>query len=150
MVLNYALKRMQKSFFQKITQTSKRLIKLNRFAMSATLLWPAWTMRSKTHGLKVSGEQQLQMREKLLGQGDVAMSEEKPSFNHDYSNALDIRGEPTHVCPCGSMLWNIQAMFDDYEISMYFTDMECSLCGTKATAPTPVDKPGYEREEDEY
>lgn len=78
------------------------------------------------------------------------MSEEKPSFNHDYSNALDIRGEPTHVCPCGSMLWNIQAMFDDYEISMYFTDMECSLCGTKATAPTPVDKPGYEREEDEY
>jgi hypothetical protein len=32
-------------------------------------------------------------------------------------------------------------MFQDYEISMYFLDMECSECGTKATAPTLVDMP---------
>jgi hypothetical protein len=59
----------------------------------------------------------------------------------DYTNAMDVRGEPTHVCPCGSQLWNIKAMFQDYEISMYFLDMECAECGTKATAPTLPDMP---------
>lgn len=54
---------------------------------------------------------------------------------------MDITGEPTHVCPCGSMLWNVQCMFEDYEISMYMLEMECVLCGTKATAPTLVDIP---------
>lgn len=59
--------------------------------------------------------------------------------------AMDLRDKdnPIHVCPCGSRVWNIQAMFDDYEISMYFTEMECALCGTLATAPTPVDNPTY-------
>jgi hypothetical protein len=61
----------------------------------------------------------------------------KPS----YENAMDLRGEPTHACVCGSMLWNIKAMFQDYEISMYFLDMECSECGSRATAPTLVDMP---------
>ena len=56
---------------------------------------------------------------------------------------MDIRDKenPTHVCPCGSMVWNIKAMFQDYEISMYFLDMECAECGTRATAPTLVDMP---------
>jgi len=61
----------------------------------------------------------------------------KPS----YENAMDLRGEPTHACVCGSMLWNIKAMFQDYEISMYFLDMECSECGSRATAPTLEDMP---------
>lgn len=64
---------------------------------------------------------------------------------------MDIRDKnnPTHVCPCGSMLWNIKAMFQDYEISMYMLDMECALCGTLATAPTLVDMPDdYIKEED--
>ena len=60
---------------------------------------------------------------------------------------MDFRGEPTHVCVCGSRVWNIQAMFEDYEIGMYFTEMECSLCGSKATAPTLLDKPGWVRED---
>ena len=60
---------------------------------------------------------------------------------------VDLRGDPIHICICGSMVWNIQAMFDNYEISMYFTEMECSLCGTLATAPTPIDNPGYIRED---
>jgi len=60
---------------------------------------------------------------------------------------MDLRGEPIHVCICGSKLWNIQAMFEDYEISMYFTDMECALCGSKATAPTLVDNPEWMRED---
>ena len=58
----------------------------------------------------------------------------------DYSQAMDIRGEPTTVCPCGSEIWNLKTMFDDDgEIGMYFLDMECAECGTLATAPTPID-----------
>jgi hypothetical protein len=56
---------------------------------------------------------------------------------------MDLRGEPIHVCPCGSKLWNLQAMFENYEISLYFTEMSCALCGTLATAPTPIDNPTY-------
>jgi hypothetical protein len=57
----------------------------------------------------------------------------------DYKSAMDIRGTPTTVCPCGCNIWNLKTVFDDEtgEIDMYFTDMECALCGTLATAPTP-------------
>jgi len=56
----------------------------------------------------------------------------------DYTQAMDIRGEPTTVCPCGCTIWNLKTMFDeDGEIGMYFIDMECAECGTLATAPTP-------------
>lgn len=46
-----------------------------------------------------------------------------------------------HVCPCGSRLWTVQVMFEDYEIAAYLLDMECALCGNKAIAPTEVDRP---------
>lgn len=50
-------------------------------------------------------------------------------------------GTITHVCICGSKLWNVKCMFEDYEISYYFTDMVCALCGATAKAPTLVDRP---------
>ena len=54
---------------------------------------------------------------------------------------LDLRdkGNPLHVCSCGSVLWTVKAQFEDGEISLYMLDMECSLCGNLATAPTPTD-----------
>ena len=54
---------------------------------------------------------------------------------------MDLRDKerPLHICVCGSMLWNVQAMFEEGEISLYMLDMECALCGTLATAPTPID-----------
>jgi hypothetical protein len=54
---------------------------------------------------------------------------------------MDLRDKerPLHVCICGSTLWTVQAMFEDGEISLYMLDMECSLCGSLATAPTPID-----------
>lgn len=54
---------------------------------------------------------------------------------------FDLRDKekPLHYCPCGSFLWNVKAMFEEGEISLYMLDMECALCGTLATAPTPVD-----------
>ena len=58
--------------------------------------------------------------------------------------SLDLRGTPTHACVCGSVVWNIKAIFDNYEIATYFLDMECVECGSLATAPTPLDREGME------
>ena len=62
----------------------------------------------------------------------------------NYDHAMDVRGTPTHLCPCGCNIWNLKVIFDDYEIATYFLDMECANCGSLATAPTPVDKEGIE------
>ena len=62
----------------------------------------------------------------------------------DYDKAMDLRGTPTHVCPCGSQVWLLKVTFVDYEISNYFLDMECLMCGSFATAPTPIDKANHE------
>lgn len=56
------------------------------------------------------------------------------------NNGIDFRGEPSHVCVCGSEIWNVKVVFEDHEIATYFLDMECANCGSLATAPTPVDK----------
>jgi hypothetical protein len=55
---------------------------------------------------------------------------------------MDIRGRATTLCPCGCNVWNLKTIFDEEtgEIDMYFLDMECALCGTLATAPTPEDE----------
>lgn len=53
---------------------------------------------------------------------------------------IDLRGEPTHMCVCGSEVFDVKVVFDNYEISTYFLDMECSNCGNLATAPTPLDR----------
>ena len=62
----------------------------------------------------------------------------------NYDNAMDLRGTPTHICPCGSQVWLLKVAFVDYEISNYFLDMECLMCGSFATAPTPIDKANHE------
>lgn len=59
----------------------------------------------------------------------------------DYTGTMDYENQILHECPvCESNVWNIKATFDDYEIAMYYLDMECSICGTYAKAPTPLDK----------
>lgn len=58
--------------------------------------------------------------------------------------ALDLRGTPTHECVCGSRTWYIKAIFESYEIASYFLDMQCSECGSMATAPTLLDREGTE------
>jgi hypothetical protein len=58
----------------------------------------------------------------------------------NYNRAMDLRGRPTHICPCGCNIWNLKVVFDDFEIATYFLDMECVNCGSLATAPTPVDR----------
>ena len=61
-----------------------------------------------------------------------------------YEKSMDMRGTPTHVCPCGSNIWSLKVIFEDFEIATYFLDMECVSCGSVATAPTPVDREGME------
>ena len=62
----------------------------------------------------------------------------------NYNHAMDLRGTPTHVCPCGSIVWDLKAIFEDGEIVTYFLDMECANCGSLATAPTPIDINGMD------
>lgn len=56
----------------------------------------------------------------------------------DYTTSMDLRGKPTKVCVCGCDVWKLLVKWDDDDtIGMYFLDMECLECGSKATAPTP-------------
>lgn len=55
---------------------------------------------------------------------------------------LDQRGLPTNAClVCGSNLFTIHAVFEDYEIVGYLLDAHCADCGSPLTAPCPVDRP---------
>jgi hypothetical protein len=56
------------------------------------------------------------------------------------TDQMDLRGTPTHMCVCGSEIFDVKVVFDNYEISTYFLDMECANCGNLATAPTPLDR----------
>ena len=57
----------------------------------------------------------------------------------NYEKSMDLRGEPTYVCVCGSKVWNLKVSFDQEtgEIEMFFLVMECIICGSIANAPTP-------------
>ena len=46
---------------------------------------------------------------------------------------------PTHVCPCGSQVFNVMASFEEYELVWYFLDATCVNCGNLVTVPCPVD-----------
>jgi len=53
---------------------------------------------------------------------------------------VDLRSfGPIHVCTCGSKLFKVGCMFEDGDISMWFTSAECAECGALVTVPTPVD-----------
>lgn len=71
------------------------------------------------------------------------MSKSITELRPDYTQAMDLRGEPSHVCACGSYIWNVKCSFENYEIVTYFRDMECALCGSMATAPIPDDMPEW-------
>jgi hypothetical protein len=58
--------------------------------------------------------------------------------------SYDLTGIVTHECMCGSNLWHIVATFEDYDIAMYFEDMQCVACGSRAQAPCPLDDPCHE------
>jgi len=70
------------------------------------------------------------------------MTQSIRALKPDYTGSMDYENQVLHECPvCESSLWNIKASFQDYEISQYLLDMECSICGTYAKAPTPLDRP---------
>ena len=48
---------------------------------------------------------------------------------------------PLHTCPCGSVVFNIMASFENYELVWYFLDGTCASCGNLVCIPCPVDDP---------
>lgn len=58
----------------------------------------------------------------------------------DEYSKVDLRSlGPIHVCSCGSRLFKVGCMFEDSDISMWFVDAECALCGALVKVPTPDD-----------
>lgn len=53
---------------------------------------------------------------------------------------MDLGDTVIHQCPCGSNLFRLAVTFENYEIAAYSLDMECIECGTRAKAPTPLDR----------
>lgn len=62
----------------------------------------------------------------------------------DASHPVDLN-QITHICICGGNLWKLLVTFEDYAIATYSLDMYCVECGSKAIAPTEVDRPGFVR-----
>jgi hypothetical protein len=82
---------------------------------------------------------------KFLNKYEVLIFDKEDLDKEDpEQTALDLRGTPTHVCVCGSNIWYVKTVFEDYEISTYFLDMLCASCGNIATAPTLVDRENME------
>ena len=83
-------------------------------------------------------------KDQLNNQDGYEKEEEMGDIIHlrpqNYDHAMDVRGTPTHICPCGCNIFNVKAIFDNFELATYFLDMECANCGSLATAPTPVDR----------
>jgi hypothetical protein len=53
---------------------------------------------------------------------------------------VNLRGIPSSVClNCGHLVFQVGCMFEDNEISLWFTDAKCADCGALVTVPTPVD-----------
>lgn len=142
MAANYARKRIRNYFFRKTTVFVLRLTLLKISVTNALLRLLVSNTQYLKRTLTEFGEPQLleSVKESDLKEGAIPRSirELKP----DYTGSMDYENEVLHECPvCESNVWTIKATFEDYEIGMYFLDMECSVCGTYAKAPTLADKP---------
>lgn len=128
-------------FFRKITVLELRLELLKQYVISALCSILAWSTRSLKRTSMEYGVPQRRESVKESGlQGDF-VSRSIRELKPDYTGSMDYENQVLHECPvCESNLWNIKATFDDYEIAMYCLDMECSVCGTYAKAPTLLDK----------
>jgi hypothetical protein len=142
MGVNYARKKIRNYFFRKTTVFVLRLTLLKLSVINALLRAFAWNTRWLKQTLTEFGEPQLLESVKesdLKGEGvPRSIRELKP----DYTGTMEYENEVLHECPvCDSNIWNIKASFEDYELAVYFVDMECASCGTYAKAPTLADKP---------
>lgn len=114
-------------------------------SLAITLILSAFFIRAFAKRFKI-GIYYIDKYEEAVQEALNEMVKKEPGYLPpvDYDNAMDLRGTPTHVCPCGSQVWLLKVTFVDYEISNYFLDMECLMCGSFATAPTPIDRANSE------
>lgn len=139
---NSVKKRIRNYFFRKTTLLGLRLILLRLSVISALLSLNASTTRYLIRIWTEYGAPQPPENVKELDLIEGKMSKSIRELKPDYTGTMEYEKEILHECPvCDSNIWNIKACFDDYEIATYFLDMECSVCGTYATAPTPLDRP---------
>jgi hypothetical protein len=62
--------------------------------------------------------------------------------NRPHGALVDQRGIPTNEClHCGSNVFVVKAVFEDYELAGYYLDADCAVCDSPVTAPCPVDRP---------
>ena len=142
MAVSSAIKKTRKSFFRKRIVLSLRLTLLKLYVISALLSLSAWITRSLTRTWMAYGAPQPREKDIKLDLVEGKLPKSIRELKPDYSGSMEYENQVLHECPiCESNIWNIKASFDDYEISNYFLDMECSSCGTYALAPTPLDKP---------
>ncbi len=58
------------------------------------------------------------------------------------ASLIDQRGIPTHECVCcGSNIFLVHAVFEDYDIAGWYLDATCAGCGCPVTVPCPADDP---------
>lgn len=114
-------------------------------SLSVSLLLSVFFLRMFFKRFKV-GFYYIDKYEEAVQDAIISIVQSDPNYVPpiDYDNAMDLRGTPTHTCPCGSQVWLLKVTFADYEISNYFLDMECLQCGSLATAPTPIDRANSE------
>ena len=59
----------------------------------------------------------------------------------DYSKAMDLRDTPIgDICVCGCEVLVMLGGLVDGEVSFYFLDGECAMCGSLVTLPTPKEE----------
>lgn len=68
---------------------------------------------------------------------EFAIAKNIRELKPDYTNSMDLRGDPLEVCICGCFIWNLKVSWDEGELATYFEEMECASCGSMATAPMP-------------
>jgi hypothetical protein len=56
------------------------------------------------------------------------------------SMPFDFGGTVMEKCLCGCTLWWAVVVFHEGEIGGYFLETICYECGSRAKAPTPIDK----------
>lgn len=141
MAVSSVRRKIRNYFFRKITLLGLKLTLLKLSVISALLSLTASTTRYLMRIWTEYGAPQPRENVRDLDPIEGSMKKSIRELKPDYTGSMDYEKEILHECPvCESNIWNIKACFDDYEIATYFLDMECSVCGTYATAPTPLDR----------
>lgn len=52
---------------------------------------------------------------------------------------INIENKELFICQCGSNIWNIQAIFENGAMALYFNNMTCTNCGVSIATSNKLD-----------